>query len=233
MTELHNTELAELIQAWERSARSKPRTSRKSEPRAPRLTFAEYSAWLAFPFFVVLVAMANGIVTEITQYRAVAKCIRDAEVTLVKHRQDPGVHVLRVSRSDRQWNGLLIEVDVDDLATFKRIDADLDAIRFSVESAEERLTIRSHERPGNSLGGMAHGMGLAVSGLGEIVRCFAMAAVLTVLYWIWLGYLGLREEKPESAPRMPAVGSAVWNVDQQGVSGAGDRIGTGGTGSDA
>lgn len=121
--------------------------------------------------------------------RDVATFIREHEQVVAQRLADPRVHTFTISADPEAPEQLLIEVDVEDLKTFRLVENDVsDWVTLTIPPRYQ-WNIRSGEDPGNDLGMMAAGIGLAVDGLVRLFLAFIAASVAFLLMTIpgmWL-----------------------------------------------
>ena len=135
-------------------------------------------ALISFPcsFFAILLVWSwlesrvGGL--EVSQF------IREHHTLVAQRLSDPRVHSLSLTHAPEHWGTLLIQFDVDDRATYERLENDLDQswnLRFT---PRWKTDLRSQERLGNNLG-------FAAAGIGELEQGIVHAMVAAVLATIF------------------------------------------------
>lgn len=121
--------------------------------------------------------------------REVRSFIREHEQIVAQRLADPRVHTFTISADPEAPEQLLIQVDVDDLKTFRLIENDVSDWVSLTNAPNYQSNIRSNEDPGNDLGAMAFGMGEAVESLKRFFVAFVAASAAFLLMTIpgmWL-----------------------------------------------
>jgi hypothetical protein len=117
--------------------------------------------------------------------REVSRFIRAHQPFVARHLSDPKVHSFRLARDPEHSGRLLIQLDVEDKATFEKIETDLwDGMSRMRFPPQWDSIVRSGEDVGNGLGYAAWGMGKVGEAFIQLIIAAASSLALSVLFLV-------------------------------------------------
>jgi hypothetical protein len=140
---------------------------------------------LAIPLVFIAIIVIWAKVDEFLGYREVSRYIRDHRSLVARRLENPKVHSFSLSHHTSQSGTLLIQIDVDDKATFEMLESDLHDIWGMRFPPQWKTNIRSKEELANNFGYAAWGMAEVGEGLGRLMIA-GLASIAQAIFFTGL-----------------------------------------------
>jgi len=142
-------------------------------------------------FFGVLAGW--GFIDGVLSRHEVTVFISEHRRIVDRRRTDSNVHLFNLSHDPEQFGRLLIRFDVEDKHTYSMLESDLDR-RFDLRTPPRwETTVRSDERLGVDLGGVAQAIGMVFDGWSRICVAGILSVASFVAVFIFVTYSGIDE----------------------------------------
>jgi hypothetical protein len=136
--------------------------------------------------------------------REVSQFIRDHQSIVSKGLKNPKVHSFSLTHLSSSPGTLLIQIDVEDKATYEMLEKDLDDIWGMRFPPQWKTTIRSKEQLSSNLGYAALGMGEAMKALGRVGNA-AIVSLVPVTFFTLLALWHTYRTRHACLPRTEAT----------------------------
>jgi len=154
---------------------------------------ALFRALLIFPFALIGILLTWMLIDFALGSIEVAHFIQGQRPFIARRLADPQVHTLSLRHAPGHWETLQIEVDVEDRATFERLEADLEPTHQFRFPPRWIIIVRSKEELDNDFGAAAAGIGEVFEFFHRVLISAGLAAAASAVYLV----IRLRELHPK------------------------------------
>jgi len=154
---------------------------------------ALFRALLIFPFALIGILLTWMLIDFTLGSIEVAHFIQVQRPFVARRLADPQVHTYSLRHAPGHWETLQIEIDVENRATFERLETDLEPIYHFRFPPRWNIIVRSREELDNDFGAAAAGIGEVFEFFHGVLISAGLAAATSAVYLV----IRLRELHPK------------------------------------